>query len=60
VVSFEVPSGEPRRFGDPPPLVADYDTAVPLIFSKQPQDVAEVLEANPSLVEELEADIACL
>lgn len=60
VFSFEVPPSSQPRFGDPPPLVANYDSAVPLIFRKQPKDVAGVLEADPSLARELEEDIACL
>jgi hypothetical protein len=60
VFSFEVSPALQRQFADPPPLVANYDAAVPLIFSTQVNDVAKILETNAPLVNELEADLESL
>jgi len=60
VFAFDVPAARQRRFGDPPPLVANYDAAVPFVLSKRPSDVAALLDASPCLARELEEDVARL
>jgi hypothetical protein len=60
VFSFEIPRSTGRVFGQPPPLVSNYDQAVPMIFSKQMFDISNYLSSESDLVDKLEHDLVSL
>lgn len=60
VFSFEIPRSTGLLFGQPPPLVSNYDQAIPMIFSKETIDVSKYLSDKSGLVSELEKDLVLL
>lgn len=58
--SFEIPHSTRLMFGQLPPLVNNYDQAVPMIFSKETFDVSDYLSGEGNLVGELEQDLVSL
>ena len=57
---LEIPDSSLRRFAQPPHSVRNYDEWVPQIFNEVTTDIADILEADPSLEQQLERDLASL
>ena len=57
---LEVPDLSQRRFAEPPHSIRNYDEWVPQIFNEVTVDIADILEADPDLLENLERDLESL
>lgn len=54
---LEVPNPSQRRFAQPPHSIRNYDEWVPQIFNEVVVDIADILEADPNLQENLQKDL---
>ena len=60
VFSFEIPRSTGLVFGQPPPLVNNYDQAITMVFGKDTFDISTYLSDKSDLVSELEQDLVSL
>ena len=58
VISLDIPTQTSgRQFAEPPRAVANYDAAVPLIFSNPVTDIGSIMDTNPELADSLSQDL---